>query len=309
MSLSSQERRAVEERLSKPQTEHIAGIWLDFGAGAIDGATAQARIEAYLEKIYRATFGAKPRKQQSARLAPSQYYARANQALYADKALTPSARRLVLQLVQLARGRGCVTAFVGQLADALAVTERTIQNAQVRAQERGFITIERVRIGRENEANVYTLQDLALLPKPKRAAKSARVGARSARATSSRDSVKRRSRDSSGDDAALAVDDSFLNHSRDSRVFVGEGGENFFTPQGRYNSPSGNISIPTPLPPSRSVQSDDESGAPLVAARGHSPAPQADSGALSEAAGCQAEREANFAPEPSDSACAEKPPP
>jgi hypothetical protein len=306
MTLTPQQRRAIEERLTEAQAQRIADIWRGYADGAIDGEEAQARAAAHLERLYRAAFpvDAKPK---SARLAPSRYYARVNEALYADRDMTPSARRLVLQLVQLARGRKRVEAFIEQLAETLDLSTRSIQRAQRRAEERGFIAVEHVRQGSINDPNIYHLLDLAVAPAPKKARRHSRVAGEKRVYKSSRDSARDRARDS----AMLAMDDSFLNHSHDSRVWAdatrGSPGDKNVTPQGRYKSPS-EISIsPIPLTPFPSAD-DERCGAPLVAARGHSPAPSADSGASSEAACCQAERAANFGPSSETAVCAASPP-
>ncbi len=89
--------------------------------------------------------------------AATPFYAQASEALYADRRMKDSARRLVLILVRLARGRGSCDAYVDQLADMMGVTGRTVQYAQRRAEECGFLRVEHVREGRINDANVYHL--------------------------------------------------------------------------------------------------------------------------------------------------------
>jgi hypothetical protein len=107
-----------------------------------------------------------PRKHE--RAAPSTtraQYARLAAAVYVDPKMTPSAVSLVALVVRWARGRGSCDAFVDQLADEMGVSRRTVQYAQAAAERCGYIRVERVRIGRINDANVYHVM-AAALPKP-----------------------------------------------------------------------------------------------------------------------------------------------
>lgn len=120
---------------------------------------------------------AKPRraaKLDRAAPVPLPNYARSSSALYHDQRLSDGARRLVLKLIEWARGRGCVEAFVEQLADQLGLSVRATQYAQARAAECGYITIERTRAGRRNLANVYHLQSTCfpVVTRPRRSTNS-----------------------------------------------------------------------------------------------------------------------------------------
>jgi len=95
----------------------------------------------------------------------SNAYARASAMLYEDPRMSDSARRLVLRLVQWARGRASVDAYIEQLADSLGFSVRTVRYAQRRAKECGFLEIERTRRGKLNDVNIYHLTDKARLPK------------------------------------------------------------------------------------------------------------------------------------------------
>jgi hypothetical protein len=93
-------------------------------------------------------------------------YARATAMVYDDPRMSDSARRLVLKLVQWARGRPAVDAYVEQLADTLGVSVRTIRYAQLRAQRCGYLMVQRTRVGKINDANIYHLTDQAAPKRP-----------------------------------------------------------------------------------------------------------------------------------------------
>jgi hypothetical protein len=120
------------------------------------------------QKLYELEHGARrrgPRKLERAAPEPSHHYARASAQMYRDARMNRSALALIHQLIEWARGRGKVDAYVGQLADRLGVSERTIQRAQNVAEQCGYIRIERVREGRLNDANVYHLLEAARPPR------------------------------------------------------------------------------------------------------------------------------------------------
>lgn len=126
---------------------------------------AKERMTRRLKREIRRTTARRPAKLNKPLAKVSNAYARASAMLYEDPGMSDSARRLVLKLVQLARGRPGVSAYVAQLADYLGVSVRTIRYAQERARERGFLMIERTRRGSINDANIYHLTDIAVKPK------------------------------------------------------------------------------------------------------------------------------------------------
>lgn len=92
---------------------------------------------------------------------PTLNYARLAAMIYKDRRMSATAIRLVAQLIEWARGRGTCTAYVDQLAEILGVSGRTIQRAEIRAQECGYIKIQYIRHGSQNSANRYELTPLA----------------------------------------------------------------------------------------------------------------------------------------------------
>lgn len=93
---------------------------------------------------------------------PTLNYARLAAMIYKDRRMSATAIRLVAQLIEWARGRGSCTAYVDQLAEILGVSGRTIQRAEIRAQECGYIKIQYIRHGSQNSANRYVLTPLAV---------------------------------------------------------------------------------------------------------------------------------------------------
>ena len=153
------------------------------------GELRDAEYEAELASIQRRQTAARStcerRSAKTERPAPAsdrKQYARISAAIYEDRRMSDSARRLVALLIKMARGRPTVSGFVMQWADELGLSERAIQYAQRRAEECGYINVLHVRQGRINDANVYEILAPSLPetpPKPRR--KSRRGTPRAAR--------------------------------------------------------------------------------------------------------------------------------
>lgn len=151
---------------------------MELGRLYVRGEISEAKYEAELTALQRRQSAARSRcdkrSTKLARPAPAsdrKQYARISAAIYEDRRMNDSARRLVALLIKTARGRGTVSGFIMQWADELCLCRRQIQNAQRRAEECGYIKVHHVRQGRINDANIYEILAPSLpetAPKPRR---------------------------------------------------------------------------------------------------------------------------------------------
>jgi hypothetical protein len=115
----------------------------------------------------------KPRRQPARRSLPAprprKGFAAVSDMLERDGRLSCSDLKLGLWLVRTARGRASIDAFIDQMADAIGRSARQVQRAQRNLEACGYITVEHVREGRINDANVYHLLAPLLAPEKRRA--------------------------------------------------------------------------------------------------------------------------------------------
>jgi hypothetical protein len=98
------------------------------------------------------------------RRAPAWCYSKVSARALSDHRHTVTSKGLLGILARWGRRNRWCDAFVEQLADELSVTPRTIQRAQTRLEQLGYIRVERRRFGRINDANRYHLLDTAIPP-------------------------------------------------------------------------------------------------------------------------------------------------
>jgi hypothetical protein len=91
-----------------------------------------------------------------------------------DGRLSATDMKLALWLLSTARGRASVDAFIDQIADAIGRSRRMVQYSQANLERCGYVTIERVREGSLNDANIYHLLAPLHAPAPRRRTASRR---------------------------------------------------------------------------------------------------------------------------------------
>ncbi len=85
-----------------------------------------------------------------------------------DGRLSATDIKMALWLLSTARGRASIDAFIDQIAEAIGRSRRMVQYAQRNLERCGYITVEHVREGRINDANVYHLLAPLHAPAPRR---------------------------------------------------------------------------------------------------------------------------------------------
>jgi len=114
----------------------------------------------------------KPRRQPARRSLPAprptRRFATVSAMIINDGRLSATDMKMALWLLSTARGRASIDAFIEQIAEAIGRSIRMVQYAQRNLERCGYITVEHVREGRINDANVYHLLAPLHAPAPRR---------------------------------------------------------------------------------------------------------------------------------------------
>src|SRR6266851_5620117 len=113
----------------------------------------------------------KPRRQPARRSLPAprptRRFATVSAMIINDGRLSATDMKMALWLLSTARGRASINAFIEQIAEAIGRSIRMVQYAQRNLERCGYITVEHVREGRINDANVYHLLAPLHAPAPR----------------------------------------------------------------------------------------------------------------------------------------------